>query len=104
MAKNNIKEVLGTISRAAKDQGIPFELHRKGSKHLIYHLGSTVVLPVPHSTIPSRIRMEMFKACEAELGYRWWMPADRRSEARSDLPTTYAPGYRGPRGRHVPAT
>jgi len=101
---DSIKEVLGAISKAAAAQGIEFKLHRKGKKHLIYHLGDTVVLPVPHSTVPSRIKFEMFKQCEAELGYRWWQPADRRVEAvQHDVPTTYARGYRGPRGKHVPA-
>lgn len=103
MADNTIKEVLGAISKAAKAQGIEFRLARKGRKHLIYHLGDTVVLPVPHSTVPSRIKFEMFKQCEAELGYRWWQPADRRVEAPNDLPCQVAKGYRGPRGKHVPA-
>lgn len=98
---NSIKEVLGTISKEAARQGVPFALHRKGKKHAIYRLGSTVTLPVPHSQIPSRIQHEMYKACEPELGYRWWMPADRRVEARNDLPTVVAKGYRGPRGRSV---
>lgn len=96
---SSIKDVLGTISKEASRQGIEFKLHRKGKKHLIYRLGSTVTLPVPHSTIPSRIQFEMFKACEPELGYRWWMPADRRVEAPVHLSCSVAKGYRGPRGR-----
>lgn len=100
---NSIKEVLGAISKAAAEQGVEFRLARKGKKHLIYHLGTTVVLPVPHSTIPSRIRFEMFKACEPELGYRWWQPEDRRSEAASGLSSTVAKGYRGPRDKVVHA-
>jgi hypothetical protein len=98
---DSIKEVLGTISKAAKAQGVEFRLARKGRKHLIYHLGDTVVLPVPHSQVPSRIKFEMYKQCEAELGYRWWQPADRRVEAPSDLPCTVAKGYRGPRDNRV---
>jgi hypothetical protein len=78
-------------------------LHRKGNKHLIYRLGSSVTLPVPHSKVPDRIRHEMFKACEPELGYRWWMPADRRVEAPSDLSCVVTKGYRGPRGKRVHA-
>ena len=100
---NSIKEVLGAISKEAKRQGIDFELARKGKKHLIYRLGTTVTLPVPHSQVPSRIKFEMFKACEPELGYRWWQPADRRVEAPDDLPCTVAKGYRGPRGRAAPS-
>lgn len=100
---SSIRQVLAEISRAAAEQGVEFRLHRKGKKHLIYHLGTTVVLPVPHSQIPSRIRFEMFKACEPELGYRWWMPADRRVEVPGDLSCTVAKGFRGPRGRHAPA-
>lgn len=96
---STIKSVIGEISRAAAAQGITFRLYRKGSKHMIYHLGATVVLPIPYSKIPSRIRMEMLKACEPELGYRWWMPEHRRPAERDDLPSTVDRGYRGPRGR-----
>lgn len=98
---DSIKSILGEISRAADAQGIVFRLYRKGSKHMIYHLGDTVVLPVPYSTIPNRIRMEMLKACEPELGYRWWMPEHRRPADRDDLPTTVKKGYRGPRRKHA---
>jgi hypothetical protein len=45
--------------------------------------------------------MEMLKACEPELGYRWWMPAHRRPESRSDLPSGVEKGYRGPRGKRT---
>lgn len=100
---NSIKEVLGAISKEAAAQGIEFKLHRKGKKHMIYRLGATVTLPVPHSQIPSRIKHEMYKACEPELGFRWWMPADRRVEAPVNLSYTVAKGYRGPRGKAVPA-
>jgi hypothetical protein len=94
---DSIKSVLGEISRAAHAQGIAFRLYRQGSKHAIYHLGVSVVLPVPHSKVPRRIRHEMLKACEPELGYRWWMPADRRPADRDDIPDTASKGYRGPR-------
>lgn len=100
---DSIKEVMGAISKAAKAQGVDFRLARNGKKHFIYHLGDTVVLPVPKSSVPSRIRFEMFKACEPELGYRWWMPADRRVEAPVNLSCTVAKGYRGPRGKAAPA-
>lgn len=100
---DSIKQVLGTISKEAKCQGVEFRLVRKGKKHFIYHLGTKVVLPVPYSHVPSRIQFEMFKACEPELGYRWWMPADRRVEAPVNLPTVCAKGYRGPRGKAAPA-
>lgn len=96
-----IKSVIGEISRAAAEQGIEFRLYRKGSKHMIYHLGDTVVLPIPYSKVPSRIRLEMLKACEPELGYRWWMPGHRRPAERDDLPSTVAKGYRGPRTRRT---
>ena len=98
---STIKSILGEISRAAAEQDITFRLYRKGSKHMIYHLGDTVVLPVPYSTVPGRIRMEMLKACEPELGYRWWMPAHRRPESRSVLPSGVEKGYRGPRGKRT---
>lgn len=98
---DSIKAILGEISREAARQGILFRLYRQGSKHAIYHLGSTVVLPVPHSKVPGRIRHEMLKACEPELGYRWWMPEHRRPAARDDLPTITPKGYRGPRGRRT---
>ena len=98
---SSIKEVLGAISKEAKRQGIDFYLHRKGKKHMIYRLGTTVTLPVQHSTVPSRIQHEMFKACEPELGYRWWKPEAERSQVPEDLPTTVIKGYRGPRGKRV---
>lgn len=98
---DSIKSILGEISREAARQGITFRLYRQGSKHAIYHLGLTVVLPVPHSKVPGRIRHEMLKSCEPELGYRWWMPAHRRPAAPAELPTTVARGYRGPRGRQA---
>lgn len=98
---DSIKSILGEISRAADALGVPFRLYRRGSKHMIYHLGETVVLPVPYSRVPSRIRMEMLKACEPELGYRWWMPEHRRPAGRDDLPSTVDRGYRGPRGRRA---
>lgn len=98
---DSIKSILGEISRAAQDQGIVFRLYRQGSKHAIYHLGATVVLPVPYSKVPSRIRHEMLKACEPELGYRWWMPAHRRPAERNDLPAAVAKGYRGPRRKRT---
>lgn len=98
---NSIKDVLGMISKEAARQGVEFKLHRKGKKHLIYRLGATVTLPVPHSQVPSRIAFEMYKACEPELGYRWWQPADRRVEAPHDLPHTVVKGYRGPRGKRT---
>lgn len=97
----SVKSLIGEISREADRQGIIFRLYRKGAKHLIYHLGDTVVLPVPYSCIPGRIRHEMLKACEPELGYRWWMPEHRRPGHRDDLPTTTAKGYRGPRGKRA---
>lgn len=97
---NTIKEVLGIISKEAARQGVDFSLHRKGKSHAIYRLGRTVTLPVPHSKVPDRIRHEMFKACEPELGYRWWKPENERGTASADLPTTVvAKGYRGPRGK-----
>lgn len=98
---DSIKSILGEISREAARQGIPFRLYRQGRKHAIYHLGTAVVLPMPHSKVPGRIRMEMLKACEPELGYRWWMPDHRRPAARDDLPTIVPKGYRGPRGRQA---
>lgn len=98
---DSIKAILGEISREAARQGIVFRLYRQGSKHAIYHLGSTVVLPVPYSKVPGRIRHEMLKACEPELGYRWWMPEHRRPADRADLPTIVPRGYRGPRGRRT---
>ena len=98
---DSIRSILGEISREATRQNITFRLYRQGSKHAIYHLGAAVVLPVPHSKVPGRIRHEMLKACEPELGYRWWMPAHRRPDAPADLPTTVAKGYRGPRGRRA---
>ena len=98
---DSIRSILGEISREASRQGILFRLYRQGSKHAIYHLGDAVVLPVPHSKVPTRIRMEMLKACEPELGYRWWMPEHRRPAARDDLPTTVAKGYRGPRRKRT---
>ena len=96
-----VRAILGEISREAARQGIEFHLYRKGGKHMIYHLGTTVVLPVPHSSIPSRIRMEMLKACEPELGYRWWMPEHRRPADRDDLPDSVEKGYRGPRRKRA---
>jgi hypothetical protein len=98
---DSIKSILGEISREAAAQGIVFRLYRQGSKHAIYHLGTTVVLPVPYSKIPSRIRHEMLKSCEPELGYRWWMPQHRRPAARTDLPDTVTKGYRGPRRKRT---
>lgn len=100
---DSIKETLRIISTEAARQGVKFEIARKGRKHLIYHLGNSVVLPVPHSKVPSRIMFEMFKACEPELGYRWWKPEDQRQEQPRDLPCAVARGYRGPRGKHAPA-
>lgn len=100
---DTVKSILGTISREAARQGVTFRLFRKGGKHLIYHLGEAVVLPVPHSKVPGRIRHEMLRACEPELGYRWWMPEHRRPVTRDDLPDIVAKGYRGPRRKtHYP--
>ena len=98
---NSIKSILGEISREAKRQGVTFRLYRNGSKHAIYHLGETVVLPVPYSSVPGRIRMEMLKACEPELGYRWWKPVHQRPAERTDLPDTVEKGYRGPRRKRA---
>ncbi len=100
---DTIKETLKTISEEAARQGVSFEVARKGKKHLIYRLGTSVTLPIPYSKVPSRIKYEMFKQCEPELGYRWWKPADQRQEAPHDLPNVVAPGYRGPRGRTATA-
>jgi len=98
---DSITSIIGEISREADRQGIVFHLYRRGAKHLIYHLGKTVVLPVPYSKVPPRIRFEMLKACEPELGYRWWMPEHRRPAARDDIPDTVAKGYRGPRRKRA---
>lgn len=98
---DSIKAILGEISREAARQGITFRLYRQGGKHAIYHLGTSVVLPVPHSKVPGRIRMEMLKACESELGYRWWMPEHRRPAARENLPAIALKGYRGPRRKRA---
>lgn len=96
---NQAKALIGEISREAERQGVPFRLYRRGSKHFIYHLGETVIVTVPHSRVNSRSRIEMLKQCEPELGYRWWMPADRRPADRDDIPSVTVKGYRGPRRR-----
>ena len=98
----SIRSILAEIAAAATEQNITFKLYRQGRKHAIYHLGDSVVLPVPHSKVPSRIRFEMLKACEPELGYRWWMPEHRRPAERADLPDVgTAKGYRGPRRKRA---
>jgi hypothetical protein len=95
------KDLIGEISREAHRQGVQFRLYRNGGKHFIYHLGETVMLTVPRASVNPRSRIEMLKKCEPELGYRWWMPADRRPADRDDIPdgTDVPKGYRGPRRR-----
>lgn len=95
---DSIKDLLKLISRAATAKGVVFELHRKGKAHAIYHLGTRVTLPIPYSKVPERIRQEILRQCEPELGYRWWMPTDRNVAAPTHLPTNVAHGHRGPRG------
>lgn len=99
---NQSRSLIGEISREAQRQGVEFRLYRNGAKHYIYHLGETVVLTVSHARINSRSRIEILKKCEPELGYRWWMPADRRPADRDDIPSEGTPrGYRGPRRRRT---
>lgn len=94
--RDSLKSVLGEISREAAAQGVGFRLYRRGSKHDVYHLGETVVITMPRGSVNWRSRIEMLKACEPELGYRWWMPENRRPVARDDIPDTRGKGYRGP--------
>lgn len=95
------KDLIGEIGREAARQGVAFRLYRNGAKHFIYHIGETVMLTIPRSGVNPRSRIEMLKKCEPELGYRWWMPADRRPADRDDIPdgTGLPKGYRGPRRR-----
>lgn len=90
------KALIGEISREAERQGVPFRLHRNGSKHLIFHLGTSVVVVISHNKINPRSRIELLKHCEPELGYRWWMPGHRRPADRDDIPDTKPKGFRGP--------
>ena len=100
---NSTSDLIGEISREADRQGITFRLYRNGAKHYIYHLGESVKITIPRSGINRRSRIEMLKKCEPELGYRWWMPADRRPADRDDIPdgTDLPKGYRGPRRKRV---
>lgn len=99
---NQSKSLIGEISREAQRQGVEFRLYRNGAKHYIYHLGETVVVTISHARINPRSRIEILKKCEPELGYRWWMPADRRPADRDDIPSEGTPrGYRGPRRRRT---
>lgn len=96
---DSISALLREIRKAAQCAGVDFVLHRKGKKHAIYHLGSTVMLPIPHSQIPARIRQEILRQCEPELGQRWWIEGVRAAASREITGNGQrnGRGHRGPR-------
>lgn len=61
------------IARAAKRQGVAWELAREGGSHTIYRLGSTTI-PVPrHAELGENMALAIFKECQRELGKKWWL-------------------------------
>lgn len=97
---DSISALLREIRKAAALAGVDFVLHRKGKKHAIYHLGSTVMLPIPHSQIPGRIRQEILRQCEPELGQRWWVEGVRKAAHEREITGNgqrNGRGHRGPR-------
>jgi len=66
-------ELIKEIREAAKAKGIEFEMVRSGAKHDVWRLGLTVTIPIErHREIGPKMAFEMRKACEPELGPRWW--------------------------------
>lgn len=60
------------IAKAAKRQGVDWELTREGGSHTIYRLGSTTI-PVPrHAELGENMALVIFKECQRELGKKWW--------------------------------
>jgi hypothetical protein len=95
---DSISALLREIRKAAQCAGVDFVLHRKGKKHAIYHLGSTVMLPIPHSQVPDRIRQEILRQCEPELGQRWWIEGARRAIIECEITGNSQRNRRGHRG------
>lgn len=66
------KDVIRTISDAAKIRGLTWELARKGANHDIYTLVG-LVIPIPrHRELGEQLAVTIFKQCEPKLGKRWW--------------------------------
>jgi hypothetical protein len=65
-------ELLREIQRAAKIQGLTFELLRSRGPHDVYRLGQTLVAIPRHREIGPKMAFEIRKQLEPELGLRWW--------------------------------
>ena len=65
-------ELLWGIARAARAQGVVWQLHRQGASHEIWRCGKTLV-PVPrHKEIGNTMAWTIFAQLEPEIGKDWW--------------------------------
>lgn len=66
------RDLLSQIATAAKDQGIPFVLHREGGNHSIFRLGELLVTVPRHREIVPNTATAILRQCAPELGKDWW--------------------------------
>jgi hypothetical protein len=65
-------ELVRSIRKAAKAQGLEFESLRQGAEHEVFVLGGVRVTIPRHREIGPKMEFEIRRALEPVLGPRWW--------------------------------
>lgn len=64
------RDVIKTLTAAAREAGLSFDIAREGGNHTIYTLDG-LRIPIPrHNEI--HIATDIYKQCEPKLGKDWW--------------------------------
>ena len=66
------REIIKTITRAAKSAGVEFSERREGARHTLYDLDG-IMIPIPrHRDIPEKTTRDIYIEAEEKLGKGWW--------------------------------
>lgn len=66
------RDILRTISKAAKDNGLAWAVLREGANHTIYSLDGLLIPVARHTEIDNLMAVIIYKECAAKLGEDWW--------------------------------
>lgn len=66
------RDIIKAITKAAKAQGLSFDLDHEGGNHTVYSLDGLMIPIGRHNELDNQFAQMVYKECEPKLGKRWW--------------------------------